>query len=239
MIERMKSGVPKKSNVVYLPGKKQRIVYDNNTDVLCLRFGSYYAIEAVTHSFFTDGPDPNYHTNISMVLEGMWSKEMAASLCDARRVAIDMSELWSPSEVNPVIIEEVASLCSCLQNGLVVLYLIDYCVGRCGRCWKGRLTSKDLQARKCALAKELDGQDREMDVIYGVGVTYREICDLEKLGWDSEHSMFLMARLMGEMIKEQQGLGSPFHSVRLLVCEEEMAQGRDRIVYTSCGEQKM
>lgn len=200
------------TNVVRLPSQSEHVSYDNGNDVLCLRFGFNHDIEQEV--------GPIFRNNISRVLEAEWSEDMAASLFSARRLAIDIAEIWSPGGLDPIL---MAYFCCCIQNDLEVLYLVDYCVGRCQSCFKGSLKSKDLVTSECELAKELDSGDRVMDVIHGSTVTYREISDLEKLGWDSGHSAFGLARVMGDTIREQQGTEGPFLSVRILVCEEEVA----------------
>ncbi|RSL45570.1 hypothetical protein CEP53_010716 [Fusarium sp. AF-6] len=208
---RLGSGQEGRPNTVHLPSLKERVCYDN-TDVLCLRFG-------LSHNVRQD-VGPLFRNNISRVLEAEWSGEMASTLFSARRLAIDIAELWSPGGLDPM---SVAYFCCCIQNDLEVLYLVDYCVGRCKKCFKGSLTSKELSTSKCTLANELEAEDREMDVIHGSTVTYREISNFEKLAWDSDHSAFEIAQMMGDTIREQQGTEGRFRSVRILVCEEEVA----------------
>ncbi|KAI8654084.1 2EXR domain-containing protein [Fusarium sp. Ph1] len=200
------------TNVVRLPSQSEQVSYDNDNDVLCLCFGFNHDIEQEV--------GPIFRNNISRVLEAEWSEDMAASLFSARRLAIDIAEMWSPGGLDPIL---MAYFCCCIQHDLEVLYLVDYCVGRCQSCFKGSLKSNDLVMSKCGLAKELDPGDRAMDAIHGSTVTYREISNLEKLGWDSGHSAFGLAQVMGDTIREQQGTEGPFRSVRVLVCEEEVA----------------
>ncbi|KAH7142061.1 hypothetical protein EDB81DRAFT_654008, partial [Dactylonectria macrodidyma] len=221
-------------NVVYLPRMGKRVIYDNGTDVLCLRFSpSHQAVQDVTNNVFSHDSHPGIRNDISRILEAEWCEGMAAALFNARRLAIDMSELWSPSGLDPM---SLAYLSCCIQNDLEVLYLVDYCVGRCGRCWKGELRQKDLVTRKCSLARELDPEDREMDVIYESTITYRQISNLEKLGWDSDHSIFALAKIIADTIRAQQGPDGPFRSVRILICEEEMSNMRDKTISTMCIE---
>ncbi|KAH7109518.1 hypothetical protein EDB81DRAFT_929629 [Dactylonectria macrodidyma] len=229
----MDSSNQEQTNSVYLPGKGKRVSYNNTTDALCLHFGPSNVVENSTQDSLADSACPVMRNNISIVLEGAWSEGMAASLFAARRVALDIRELWSSKELNPTIME-VVYLCCCIQNGLEVLYLIDYCVGRCQKCRKGELTSGELTNRKCDLAKELDPEDRKMDVVYGTGVTYREVSDLERLGWDPDHPSFTVARIMGEVIREQQGASGPFRSVRVLVCDEEGTDEGVIAVHVNC-----
>ncbi|KAH8819333.1 hypothetical protein F5884DRAFT_839410 [Xylogone sp. PMI_703] len=217
------------SAAYYSPEKKERVLYDNTSDILCLRFGS----SSMVHDF-VDDPLINDSHPISSTFEGMWSREMAETLCVSWRVAIDISELWYLSKLNIADVEDLAILCSCIHNDLETLYLIDYCVGRCQQCWKGKLIPKELQIKKCDLAKKLDPEDRNMDVVYGAGIIYREIFDFERLGWDSVHPVFKLAQTMNMMIREQQGENGPFHSVRVLVCENEAIDEEDIILSTSC-----
>ncbi|RFU27313.1 hypothetical protein B7463_g9033, partial [Scytalidium lignicola] len=223
-----------KGNIIYLPRKRERVLYDSTSDVLCLRFGSCTAAQDLAHDFPANNSHVIYQNNISRVLEGMWSREMAESLCAACRVALDVSELWCLSKPDPIVIEELAMLCSCIHHDLETVYLVDYCIGRCQQCCKGKLMPKELQTRKCNLARDLDPEDREMDIVYGAGVIYREICDFERLGWESGHPVFVLAQTMGKIIREQQGENGPFQSVRLLACEDEAADEGERIVDTTC-----
>ncbi|RTE85361.1 hypothetical protein BHE90_000187 [Fusarium euwallaceae] len=218
---RVSSDQAGRPNTIHLPSLKERVCYDNNADVLCLRFGLSHDVRQEL--------GPLFRNNISRVLEAEWSGEMASTLFSARRLAIDIAELWSPGGLDPM---TMAYFCCCIQNDLEVLYLVDYCVGRCQRCFKGSLTSKELSTSKCELANELDAEDREMDVIHGSTVSYREISNFEKLGWGSDHSAFGIAQMMGDAIREQQGAEGPFRSVRILACEEEVAD----TVRTRCVE---
>ncbi|KAM5367187.1 hypothetical protein ACJZ2D_010177 [Fusarium nematophilum] len=221
-----------KSNIVDLPRKGKHVSYDNNSDVLCLRFGlSHHAVQDATNNILDGDSGLVFRNNISRILEADWSEGMATSLFAARRLAIDINELWSPAGFDPM---SVVYLSCCIQNDLEVLYLVDYCVGRCRRCWKGKLTQKELATKKCSIAKELDPEDREMDVIYGSTVRYREISNLKKLRWDFNHPMFAFAQIMGDTIREQQGAEGPFRSVRILVCEEEVSNVEDMTVDAMC-----
>ncbi|KAH7109512.1 hypothetical protein EDB81DRAFT_672737, partial [Dactylonectria macrodidyma] len=73
---------------------------------------------------------------ITRTLEAEWCEGMAASLFTARRLAIDIRDLRCSTGLDPMLI---ADLCICIKNDIEVLYLVDYCVGRCPRCLKGKL----------------------------------------------------------------------------------------------------
>ncbi|EWZ85544.1 hypothetical protein FOWG_10654 [Fusarium oxysporum f. sp. lycopersici MN25] len=221
-----------KSNIVHLDRNGKRVSYDNSADVLCLRFGlNHPVVQGATNNILDPDSGLAIQNNISRILQAEWSEGMAASLFAARRLAIDISELWSPSGFDSM---SIMYLSCCIQNDLEVLYLVDYCIGRCRRCWKGKLTQKELATKKCGIAKELDPEDRDMDVIYGSTVTYREISNLEKLGWDFNHSMFAFAQILGDSIREQQGTKRVFRSVRVLACEEEVSNVEDMTIYAVC-----
>ncbi|EEA26769.1 hypothetical protein PMAA_016880 [Talaromyces marneffei ATCC 18224] len=173
------------SNLVYLPGKDKWMAYSNRDDVLFLRFGSPVSIP--------DPPtEPGYHrafsSGLSDVLLCPWSAEFAESLRNARRVAIDVTEIHAVHHSEEAIYQEVAYLSCCLHSSLEVLYIVDHCVGHCERCGKDKLSIKSLQQRG-QLANQFnpDSIARRPDIFHGNGLTYHEIFSWEKLGWSEDH----------------------------------------------------
>lgn len=74
--------------------------------------------------------------------------------------------------------------------------------------------------------KRLD-QKRQPDTIHGVGKVWREVFDLEVLGWHEKHPGFVFAETMSEVIRLQQGSWHgegdkrpTFKGVRVLVAED-------------------
>lgn len=185
-----------------------------------------------------------YLAGFSPVLDGVWSKELSETLFSARRIALDISETWTDSSPGALVIEEVGFLACTMQHDIEVLYLVDYCVGRCTACRRDKLGARHLQKRDGLLNTELHGESgeemtRPADVIFGVGKVYREVFDLERLGWDSYHPTFAFARIIDEAIKSQQadapGGKVTFRGVRILVAEDEPLDGVDTSIIVDCG----
>ncbi|KAJ2978020.1 hypothetical protein NQ176_g4047 [Zarea fungicola] len=226
-----------KTSSIFLPAKGMAVPFDDNIDLFCLRFISPSVDQDGTHRSILGEADGQPSNNIRYALECLWSDDMALALRSARRIAIDISELWGQEAIHPHIIQEIAALCSCIQSDLEALYLIDYCIGRCRRCWKGGLNSAKLTERMCVLSESLDPLKKEMDHFYGSGVVYREICDLEGLGWTPDQLEFQLAIMMGDIIREQQGPEGAFRSVRILACENEPGND-DAVVLQRCSSTK-
>lgn len=205
------------SNLVYIPGKDKWISYNNRDDVLFLRFGSPVSVP--------DPPnEPDYqrvfNSGLSDVLLCPWSAEIAESLRNARRVAIDVTEIYTIHHSEEAIYQEVASLSCCLQNSLEVLYIVDHCIGHCQKCGKGNLDIKSLQTRgQLANQFDIDSLPRWPDVFHGNGLTYHEIFSWEKLGWSEDHPTFTVLRMFSEALRSQQGDLSCFLGVRVLACQ--------------------
>lgn len=257
------------------------ITYDNTQDVLYLRF-SPPAFR------FPDGG--RLTSPVSAIFESIWSQELAGALHRARRVAIDVSQLWpdlwargvdggggeqqqggnggeeddreheeageAEAEVledgeeddaggnddGSLIMQDIAFLACTMQHELEVLYLVDYSAGSCDS-HPSSLKAQDLmEKRDEGLYRALRNGEtwqkekaRKPDVIQGVGKVWREVFDLEKLGWDEEHPGFVFAEMFAEVIKMQQGnwMGddsqdgevtkerAKFQGVRVLVAEDE------------------
>ncbi|KAG6360482.1 hypothetical protein INS49_011544 [Diaporthe citri] len=266
------------------------ITYDNTQDVLYLRF------KPPAFRF----PDGGRLTSpVSAIFESIWSQELAGALHRARRVAIDVSQLWpdlwargvadggeqqggdgaeddeeqqqageaevevleeGPDEEEAggnddgsLIMQDIAFLACTMQHDLEVLYLVDYCAGRCDS-QPPSLKAKDLMERRDeglyrALRNGETWQKEKMrrpDVIQGVGKVWREVFDLERLGWDGEHPGFVFAEMFAEVIKMQQGnwMGddngevtkerAKFQGVRVLVAEDEQLNGEDNSMVLRC-----
>ncbi|KAF6834999.1 hypothetical protein CMUS01_05956 [Colletotrichum musicola] len=232
---------PVEENVVYLPGRDEKIAYDNAEDVLFLRFRDSGALTELSQGVLFGEFDASGANSLGEVLEGPWSAEMASTLHGARKIALDVAETWTLATVGTVMLEEVAYLGCCLQDGLCVLYLVDHCPGRCSRCHRHEQNAKRLQARgelfrqlHCMTASE-DGV-REPDVIRGVGKTYREVFDLEALGWTDTHPSYVFARAMDETLRSQQADADAqsFQGIRILVVEDDEVDGLDTTTLMDC-----
>ncbi|KAL4412868.1 hypothetical protein CABS03_07294 [Colletotrichum abscissum] len=228
-------------NSVYLPGRNQKIHYDNEEDVLLLRFGDGGALTDLCHGVLSGEYEASGVNNLTEVLEGPWSAEIAETLRDARLIALDIAETWTPATVGAVVFEEVAYLACCIQRGLRVLYLVDHCHGRCTRCKKQDITRSQLQTRG-ELYYQLHSRDRDAaisrvaDVIHGVGKTYREVFNLEGMGWSDEHPIYVSARVMDEMIRSQQtdAATQDFEGIRVLLVEDDELEGVDNTTVMDC-----
>ncbi|KZL66554.1 multicopper oxidase [Colletotrichum tofieldiae] len=197
----------KSVNTVYLPGRNERIQYDNDEDVLFLRFRDGGAITDLSHGALFGEFEASGMNGLTDILEGPWSTEMAETLRDAQCIALDVAETWDPSAIGTVLFEEVAQ----------------------------------LQARG-GLYRELQNRDidnamvRTPDIIYGVGKTYREVFDLEGLGWSHEHPNYVFARGVDEVIRSQQADTDKqgFEGVRVLLVEDEQVEGLDTTTLMDC-----
>lgn len=277
------------------------ITYDNTQDVLYLRF---------TPPAFRFPDGGRLTSPLSAIFESIWSEELAGALHRARRVAIDVSQLWPDlwarsaggegeqqqgegdegdeegaqeeagqgdvemtedaeeedeqemeaggNDDGSLIMQDIAFLACTMQQDLEVLYLVDYCAGRCDSCpsQPSSLRARDLMERRDeglyrALRNGETWQKEKMrkpDVIEGVGKVWREVFDLEKLGWDEEHPGFVFAEMFSEVIKMQQGnwMGDDsqdpevakervkFQGVRVLVAEDEQVNGEDSSMLLRC-----
>ncbi|KAF0325839.1 hypothetical protein GQ607_006971 [Colletotrichum asianum] len=225
-------------NTVCLPGRNEKIVYDNEEDVLFLRFRDGGAVTELSQGVLFGEYDASGANSLSEVLEGPWSAEMAATLHGGRKIALDVAETWTNETVGAVLLEEVAYLGCCLQQGLRVLYLVDHCPGRCSRCGRKGMAADRLQERG-QLYRQLhydETQGREPDVVRGVGKTYREVFDFEGMGWSDKHPSFVFARAMDETIRSQQADADArrFQGVRVLVVEDEDVDGLDTTTLMDC-----
>ncbi|KAH8882313.1 hypothetical protein GQ53DRAFT_885727 [Thozetella sp. PMI_491] len=247
-------------NTVYLPGPDRRVWYNNGTDILHLRFGQKDGADESTEDDLpelvalkdnlADAPPPgvldlpdDQLSDLTAILESTWSPEMADTLRTARRVAFDASAAYTHFTTGISLIEEVIFLACTIQQDLEVLYLVDYCIGRCKSCNKGRLDAADLQGRGGVLDLDLHGAEdveRKPEMIQGVGKVYKEVFEFEKMGWNAAHPTFLFARVLAEAIRDQQAEASLdgkviFQGVRVLMAEDQHIEGLDTSVLVDCG----
>lgn len=265
------------------------VTYDNTQDVLYLRFSPPPA--RFPGGGRLTGP-------VSAILESIWSRELAGALHRARRVAVDVSQLWpglcargaagggaeqqggggaedgveqeqeeeqegeerdaGGNDDSSLIMQDIAFLACTMQHDLEVLYLVDYCTERCDSCPSHlpSMRARDLMKRRDdGLYRAFRNGEtwqkekvRQPDVIHGVGKVWREISDLERLGWDEEHPGFVFAEMFAEVVKMQQGnwMGDDnqdgevakerkkFQGVRVLVAEDDEANGEDSSMILRC-----
>lgn len=298
-----RGGAGSDTNTIYLGAPSTArgcasITYNNTQDVLYLRFSP------PAFRFPGGGGGGRLTSPLSAIFESVWSQELAGALHRARRVAIDVSQLWpglsscgaaggeqqggdgggdgegqhgeengegGEAEVlgdeqeaaggnddGSLIMQDIAFLACTMQHNLEVLYLVDYCAGRCDSCpsQPSSLRARDLMDRRDdGLYQALRNGEtwqkekvRQPDVIQGVGKVWREVFDLEKLGWDEEHPGFVFAEMFAEVVKMQQGnwMGDEnqdgefarekpkFQGVRVLVAEDEQINGEDSSILLSC-----
>ncbi|KAK7747891.1 hypothetical protein SLS53_001143 [Cytospora paraplurivora] len=227
------------------------ITYDNTQDVLHLRFVSPTS---------QTPKDARRASPISAMFESAWSEELAKALHYARRIAIDVSQLWPDlAGGQSDLLQDIAYLACVLQNDLEVLYLVDYCAGRCNSAKAGDLMSRDTELHRKMYCHGNGGvssfdkgvwdheKRREPDVFRGVGKIWREVFDIEKMGWDESHPGFVFAEMFSEVVSMQQGncvtdgnVGAvkrdvKFKGIRVLVAEDEKVDEVDTSMVLSCG----
>jgi len=166
--------------MVYLPGQNQWVQYNNSIDVLALNFGAPSEVPKCSPNGTCLNHTPDHTKSlsggISDVLEAIWCDELAETLHQAKRIALNVDEIRSPYAARNTTTEEMTYLACYLQKDLKVLYLIDYCVGRCKLCSKGVLEAADLQQtpalggnNSAAMFGSHDTTSRSPDIIAGVG----------------------------------------------------------------------
>lgn len=231
------------TNTVILPGRKRIVRYDNSADVLFLRFSN--GANNLSEDVLGGAEEiPFGLGTFSPVLVVPWSPEMTATVRSARRIALDVTETWTPKGNRAMLFEEIASLACHLEEGLEVLYLVDHCAGRCTRCKREGLKASELQTWG-SLARNLheddeDNGSRSGDVIRGVGKTYREVFDFERLGWEDFHPTYIFARIMtAAILTQQKDTGrETFKGVRVLLAEDDPINGKESSVgFDCCPEQ--
>lgn len=215
------------------------------------------------HSNADEDPVPPPPAPLTALFQSSWSPALATALHAARRVAIDVGQIWpSLAEEQHRLVRDVVFLACTMQHDLEVLYLVDYSGGgSSSRLLPASSSSStttttttttssgpsthgnDLMSKTpgslyerfhCpALADEAWEKERARpgDVIRGgCGAVWREVFDLEALGWHERHAGFVFGEVFGEVVRLQQGnwfgegggRGSraAFKGVRVLVAEE-------------------
>lgn len=242
------------TNTIYLPTGRA-LTYNNAQDVLHIRF--------IPPAFrFPDGSG-RLTSPLSAMFECIWSDGLSSALHRARRVAIDVSQLWpdlAGGEAD-LIMQDVEYLACVLQNDLDVLYLVDYCAGRCNN--QGFKVAGMAGTMVGGLYRKMFGYGcgggddekrawdlesrRRPDVVHGVGKIWREVFELEKLGWGEKHPGFVFAEAFSKVVRIQQsndvGQGGEgavnsdlkFKGVRVLIAEDENTEGVDHSIVLNCG----
>ncbi|KAF9879586.1 hypothetical protein CkaCkLH20_03129 [Colletotrichum karsti] len=199
-------------NIVYFPGRRSVFRYDNDNDVLLLRF--------TTPSMGRKSPLQQKLdlSGISEALGTYWSKEMALTVWKAQRIAIETNELMTPLSL-----ADIDFFASCIHKGLDVLYLVHH-----SEDLKMGSSRSDLQRRgdlflKLHWKRVKDNMMRRPDIISGIGETYREVFNFEQLAWDQCHPVYVFAQTISESIERQQlGTGKTgFKGVRVLLAKSE------------------
>lgn len=293
----------------------RKITYNNARDVLHLRFVLGNRSCSSTTPLSPDSPPPAPTTYsgptlgnilykgvtsrsaastppthpLSAIFQALWSPHLAEALHTARRIAINVSQIWptlgdiesssgadqSRHQHHSRLVQDIVFLACTIQDNLEVLYLVDSSStlgGNSRRKRSGCNNANSLQSVKSSpLYRALhpsskdpethyhdtsstnsneteahnawqrlhdeQEQQRQPDVIRGVGKVWREVFDLEALGWHEKHPGFVFGETMGEVIRLQQGswhgqgVKNPsFKGVRVLVAEDEEVVGDDTIV---------
>lgn len=243
---------PRDRAVVELPSG-HTVEYDNARDVLHLRFccrSSHTTAEEDESSPSppSSPPPPAEVAPLSAIFRTLWSRPLAAALHGARRLAIDVSQVWPElPEEQSRLAQDIVFLACTVQHDLEVLYLVDYSSSSSSRATRQRAAAAaeattssptDPGRRDGDLYTRLHyptdaGWERERarpaDVIHGgAGTVWREVFDLEALGWHERHPGFVFGEMFGEVVRLQQanwyGQGdkkATFQGVRVLVAEDE------------------
>ena len=159
-------------NSVYLPGPDRRVHYDNEADILHLRFGpaqcrlkcSFPLPETTSDVVsMSSVPLPDSVSASSMLsdaaaepvddfvenglLDRQWSAELAATIRTARHIALDAGQTDALVKVqnNPILYDEIHMLASTMACALEALYLVDSCSsGGCIDCEHDAVRPEDL-----------------------------------------------------------------------------------------------
>lgn len=199
----------------------RRVVHDRARDVLHLRF-----LDAGG-----DGGGGG-RAPLSAIFQSLWSPALASALHGARRVAIDVSQIWPQlADQQHKLVQDIVFLVCTLQNNLEVLYLVDYSQGQNAAKTLASKDSELYQRFHCYGSKQDAEKEREADVIHGNGTVWREVFDLESMGWHERHPAFVFGEMFGEVVRLQQGQWfgegekkATFQGVRVLVAEHETAE---------------
>ncbi|KAL4796464.1 hypothetical protein BDV19DRAFT_361031 [Aspergillus venezuelensis] len=232
--------------------EKNRFGYNNAKDLLHLRFGSALSpnpgILDPNCSADDDYTPRVFKSSLSDVFLYSWTSGIISTLQNARMIALEIADLelamplsllkmFAPGALK----QEVGCLAERLSN-LEVLYVVDYSIGLGEH---GRKTGFDhnpnalprgsaskTRSEEPGIAQKLNtclntapsAGARHPGVFRGSGVTYREVLDLEDLGWSESSSKFVVLRMLCEEIWKLQsasakdGEGVCFRGVRVLKC---------------------
>ncbi|KAL4813655.1 hypothetical protein BDW67DRAFT_192706 [Aspergillus spinulosporus] len=224
-----------KVNSIHLPLRGQRgkqVNYNNILDTLHLCFGpptSYASPFDPGVLNPNDGSEDAYlrifKSGLSDVLLYPWSNDFTLTLQNARRIALDIADLDLEIGLSSrnrfareTVYQEVECVASRLAKGLEVLYVVDYCAGDCRSREMNGLENARGELRSML---SHNAGERDPDVFYGNGVTYREVTSLESLGWTEETPLFIVLRMFAEAIREHQEEENQrcFQGVRVLACQ--------------------
>lgn len=238
-VQRLEAAIPAADRAhITLHPSGRRIVWDNARDVLHLRF--LPTVPALS----PDATAPANFEPLTALFQALWSPALASALHTARRVAIDVASIWpalgfvdeqqgpgkqGQQHTHQKLLQDVVFLVCTLQNALEVLYLVDYS--------PTTARAADLGSKEGELYARLHSNSssssevamREGDVIRGNGMVWREVFDLEALGWGARHCGFVFGDIFGEVVRLQQGAWfgegekkATFQGVRVLVAEDEL-----------------
>lgn len=250
---------PRDRAVVELPSG-HTVEYDNGRDVLHLRFRCRSSHTTAEEDRSSSSPPSSPAAAaaaaevapLSAIFRALWSRPLAAALHGARRLAIDVSQIWPElPEEQSRLAQDIVFLACTVQHDLEVLYLVDYSSSSSTRITHQRTTAGAAAAAAAASPSPAGpgrrdgdlytrlhyptdaGWERERarpaDIIHGGGGTvWREVFDLEALGWHERHPGFVFGEMFGEVVRLQQanwyGQGdkkATFQGVRVLVAEDE------------------
>jgi len=157
------------TNTVYLPGRREATAYDNDADVLLLRLGAAPGGHAAPTG--DDHPKDDLLARpgiVGMMLDAPWTAEFAETLRAARRVAFRAADVQGKTPWCVGDAFDAMRLACCIQQDLEVLYFVhEPSVCKCGcREWETKRPQDNVVGGR--------GR-RELDVIQGMGRTYREV----------------------------------------------------------------
>lgn len=220
---------------IALAHDRRPVVYDNARDVLHLRF-----LPPRSNSSSRYHNDLAVAAPLSAIFQALWAPALASALHGARRVAIDVAQIWPALAAQQQrLVQDVVFLVCTLQNALEVLYLVDYskpgggAVAKTLGCKNSELYAR-LHSCSHSEAEWEAEQARKGDVIRGIGTVWREVLDLEGLGWHEQHPGFVFGKMFAEVVRLQQerwlGEGekkTTFQGVRVLVVDNELDERMD------------
>ncbi|TDZ61762.1 hypothetical protein CTRI78_v004125 [Colletotrichum trifolii] len=224
---------PDNVNTVYLPGRNSKFDYDNDQDLLFLRFPDESAAEALEQYHRAaqrtrEIRRASFANGITRALEAHWSLEMARTAWAAKRLAIDAGE----TVLARLTATEMSFLTARFERSLEALYLVvhpgsDASAARTGKPITADLQYKGELYRKLHRRRLQENVERPPDVFHGVGVTYREIFNFEALPWEEMAYAYIFAWQYTDAVSWRQQINGAdtFKGVRVLAREEDLARG--------------